>query len=247
MQTAFSGRGPCETRSDDQEEGAGMSAGWIGIRTQSRLVIGLATALLVTVVLAAGLPASARGWMAAEWTTALGHLVASGRRLAWALAAMLVVALPLAGAMRRWQRVETALTPWLLVALAVPWVLIAVALNMMVHLRFGAEGATWLAAAGGSAWLLGALGPRQQTRGARTERIRRALRAVLLMLLAAELLALSQGVGTQLRFYVLYWSPPHLLLYGALTLTLVGAAAGLARLSAPPLTRLAARLAGPRG
>ncbi len=224
-----------------------MSAGWIGLRMQSRVALGVATGLLVAAVLAAGLPASARGWISAEWTTALGHLAASGRRLVWALTVMLVVALPLAGATRRWQRVETALTPWLLVALSVPWVLIAVALNMMVHLRFGAEGATWLAAAGGSAWLLGALAPRQQTRGARAERIRRAVRTVLLMLLAAELLALSQGLCTQVRFYVLYWSPAHLLLYGALTLVLLGGAAGLARLSAAPLIRGASRLAGPPG
>lgn len=223
-----------------------MSVRELDWRTASWFAAG-ALALLVAGALALGLPASARGWIVAEWPNALGHLGASAGRLVWALAIALAAALPVAGAMRRSRGVETALTPWLLVALAVPWVLIAVALNMMVHLRFGSDGATWLAAAGGTAWLLGALGPRQQTPGARAERIRRAVRTVLLMLLAAELLALGQGVGTQLRFYVLYWSPPHLLLYGALTAGLLAAALGAGRVSARPLIRLAARLAGPRG
>jgi ABC-type nitrate/sulfonate/bicarbonate transport system permease component len=217
------------------------------VHTSAWVVLAGVTVALLGAALALGLPASARGWIVAEWSSALAHLEASGLRLGWALAGALVVAGPVAVAMRRSRTVETALTPWLLVALAIPWVLIAVALNMMVHLRFGSDGATWLAAAGGAAWLLGALGPRQQTPGARATRIRTAARTVLAMLLAAELLGLSQGVGTQIRFYVLYWSPPHLLLYGALTGLLLITAVAAGRLSSRPLIRATARLAGPRG
>ncbi|WP_435101469.1 hypothetical protein [Arhodomonas sp. AD133] len=210
-------------------------------------ILGIAAAVLVAWLVAAILGSGAGlAWINAEWPSATTHLRVSVSRLLEALVWAAVGALPLALAMRRWQRVETAVTPLLLTALAVPWVLVAVALNMMVHLRLDGQGTVVLAACGGGAWLVGGLAPRQRSPGARRQCVQRAVRTALFMLLTAEVLSLGQGLGSQIRFYVLYWSPALLLLYGGLAVVVIVGALMAGRLAARPLIAVAAMPAGRR-
>lgn len=227
----------------DGERPRTVSQQWLLL---SGLVSAFGIAILVAIVVGVLRDNKDLAWLNAEWTYAVHHLWVSLLRLIKALAAAALLAVPIAMAMRRWQRVETAVTPLLLTALAVPWVLIAVALNMILHLRLGGQGAVVLAACGGAAWLVGGLAPRQQTPGARRQCVQRAVRTALFMLLAAEVLSLGQGLGSQIRFYVLYWSPALLLLYGVLAVVVITSALMAGRLAARPLIAAAAMPAGRR-
>lgn len=201
------------------------------------------TAAVAAVLISGILGDGGLAWIQSELPGAIGHLGHTTLRLLEAVAQAGAVAVPLAIAMRRWQRLETLLTPVLLVALSVPWVVITIALSMMIHLRPSADGAVILAALGCGSLLVGALAPRQQTRGARSGGVRRAVHKALWILVAVEILALSQGLGSQLRYYVLYWSPPLLLLYAGLLALVIAGTFGAGWVLSRPLPPFAARLA----
>ena len=212
------------------------------------LVITGATGLLIGAWVIAGtfVDRSEIAWIQAEWNGAMGHLRISLARLAEALVLAVVVVAPLSFAIRRVPRLEATITPLMLTLLAVPWVLLSAALNMMIHLRLDGGQMVLLAAVGGSAWFLGALAPRQQSLLARCGRVRYGVRTIVLMLIAAEMVSLTQGLGSQIRFYTLYWSPALLFLYGGLSAGVIAGTLLVGRLGGPWLVRGMERLAGPR-
>lgn len=185
-------------------------------------------------------------WIQAEWNAAMEHLRISLTRLIEALAVAVAVTVPLSLAVRRLPRLEATITPLMLTALAVPWVLLAAALNMMIHLRLDGGQMVLFAAMGGGAWILGALAPRQQSISARCGRVGYGMRTVVLMLIVAEMLALTQGLGSQIRFYTLYWSPALLFLYGGLSVCVIAGALVVGRFGGAGLVRAMERLAAPR-
>ncbi|MEX0386115.1 hypothetical protein [Spiribacter onubensis] len=185
-------------------------------------------------------------WIQAEWKAAMGHLRISLTRLIEALALAVAVTAPLSLAVRRLPRLEATITPLMLTALAVPWVLLSAALNMMIHLRLDGGQMVLFAAMGGGAWILGALAPRQQSISARCRRMRYGMRTIVLMLIVAEMLALTQGLGSQIRFYTLYWSPTLLFLYGGLSVAVIAGALVVGRFGGGGLVRGMERLAAPR-
>lgn len=186
-------------------------------------------------------------WVLVEWNGAMRHLSISLGRLVEALLTALVFGIPLSVASRRLPGLEATITPILLTLLTVPWVLLAAAVNMMIHLRLESEQMVVMAALGGGAWLVGSLAPRQLSHSERLERARYALRTVILMLIVAEMISLTQGLGSQLRFYTLYWSPALLLLYGGLAAVLLGCTIAIGRLGSPGIIKGTERLAGPHG
>ncbi len=186
-------------------------------------------------------------WILAEWEAAMGHFSISLSRLVGAVLIMLGFGIPLSIASRRLPGLEATITPIMLTLLAVPWVLLAAAVNMMIHLRLEADQMVLMAAVGGGAWLVGSLAPRQQSRSERRARARYALRTIILMLIVAEMVSLSQGLGSQLRFYTLYWSPALLVLYGGLAAALVGFTIAIGRLGTPWVIKGLERFAGPHG
>ena len=186
-------------------------------------------------------------WILAEWEAAVGHLSISLARLVEAVLIMLGFGIPLSIASRRLPGLEATITPMMLTLLAVPWVLLAAAVNMMIHLRLEADQMVLMAAVGGGAWLVGSLAPRQQSRSERRARAGYALRTVILMLIVAEMVSLSQGLGSQIRFYTLYWSPALLVLYGGLATALVAFTIAIGRLGTPWMIKGLEQFAGPHG
>lgn len=198
--------------------------------------------VVLLAALALAVPADWLGWIRAERWTAVRHLETTLWRVGWALVAAWAAALPIAVAMRRSVAVETALTGWLLSAVAIPWVVAAIALNMMFYVQLKEWMLVALAAGPAALWILAALGRHMQAEGRRTALVRRGMRVLLGILAVSEILSRANGLGAELRFYVIYWSPAHLLLYVLLALALVAAL----EVMAGPLARLALRIARPR-
>jgi len=213
----------------------------------SYLIIAASASLLISISVITTMLAdrSEFVWILAEWAAAMEHLRISLTRLIGALLVAVAVVAPLALTVRRLPRLEANITPLMLSLLAVPWVLLAAAINMMIHLQLNSSQMVLFAALGGGAWIFAGLAPRQQSLPARYKSVRFGIRTVVLMLLVAETLALTQGLGSQIRFYTLYWSPALLFLYGALSGSVIAAAILFGRLGGTGLVKGMERFAAP--
>ncbi len=150
-------------------------------------------------------------WLADELPSALQALGATVGRLSEALILGVGIGGVLAWLMRRSERTEALLTPFLLMALAVPWLLVLVAINLIPSLGIRDGTAIGIAATACAVQIF-ALG-RSKLEEARSLYLYRALWYCFGAVIVSELLARGDGLGAKLRFFALYTDYPHLFLY----------------------------------
>jgi len=163
--------------------------------------------------------------MASYQTTldkALFHLWISLGRFLPPLLLGLFLGLALAWLIRRRPVVETWLTPWLLSLQALPWLLIIPAVNIIPYIALDDRTIFLLITLILVIHLGSALGFRKQPDRSRSERVRYGFELALAALLIAELFSRKSGVGAELRFYALYWTPLQVVVFAALSVGLWG-------------------------
>ena len=150
-------------------------------------------------------------WLPDEMGGLLETLGVTAGRLALSLGLGLLIGTALAALMRSSRRAEAALTPWLLLLLAIPWLLILISMNVVPGLGVRESTGVGVAALACAVQVF-ALG-RRKLEEKRETYLRRALWYGFAAITASELLARSDGLGAQIRFYILFTQYDHLLLY----------------------------------
>ncbi|PYE53275.1 hypothetical protein [Deinococcus yavapaiensis] len=153
-------------------------------------------------------------WVWEERQEILGAVRATTVRLASVIVIGLIVGVSLARLMRVSRRIEAKATPWVLAFLSVPWLLLMVAINLIPSLGLDETAATGLAVAAFAVqiWALG----RRKLEDSREVYVRRAFSYAFVAVMAGELLARTDGLGAQVRFFTLFSRFEHVLLYAAL-------------------------------
>lgn len=163
-----------------------------------------------------------REWLGYSLGDAIHHLSVTLSRLIPPVIIGGVLGLGLSAMMRRNPHIESTLTPWLLSLLAIPWLLVIPAVNIIPYVGLSETTILVLATLILTIKVAAAYGRSKQPTQARGQLLRQGVRLVLATVLVAELFSRTNGVGSQLRYYALFWNPPHFVLYVVLAFGLWG-------------------------
>lgn len=177
-------------------------------------------------------------WLKVESPWLVRELLVSLLRFGKALLYSGIIGVGIGLLLKSHQDIEGFLTPWVLSALALPWIAVIIILNLMAGLSETA--ALWISVAAAAPHIIYAMRPLSSARSL-AKGFLQAYRILFIAIATAEILGANSGIGSQIRFFFLFWNPARLIAYSAILLLLYLTVEGLTRATSALIQTLSSR------